>query len=325
MSVEQPSSPSGGPPEEPSIKLVTDEVFERRLAWRRMRSGALKVLFSASAVITVGVSAMTLGILSKNAVVGLIQEGYSTLENAIIGSGMTVGMATAVSVPLGMLAGIYMSEAGDRTAYARLGLRCMSTSSAMSTLMQSILLFELMVVPMGGESALAGAAAYVPIATPIIAITTCKALDQLPKALEDTARSLGLPDDLITRKKLLAAWPAIFTGILLAISRIAGEAAPEKFTNGDNPFVSTDIREPVATLPTTILNFAEGPDPAQHRQAWVALGMLVTFSLLLNAIPPLMTKIFGRNSSDYPKRPSRALTITKNGLKKLRRSRMFGP
>lgn len=202
------------------------------------------------------------------------------LLNAIAGSIIMSALAVAAGTPIGILAGTYLAEYG-RHGKLSFYIRFLNDIllSAPSIVI-GIFIYEVIVRPMGRFSALAGAAALAVIVIPVVVRTTENMLLLVPGSLREAAIALGAPMSSVIRTVTWrAARAGIITGVLLAIARISGETAPLLFTALNNQFWSTNLTQPIASLPTIIFQFAMSPYEDWHRLAWAG-ALLITFAVL---------------------------------------------
>ncbi|MGO9014801.1 MAG: phosphate ABC transporter permease PstA [Dissulfurispiraceae bacterium] len=213
------------------------------------------------------------------------------LRNAFIGQLMIVGFATLIGVPIGILGGTFLAE------YAR-GTRVARAISILADIMVSVpaivvgtFIYAVMVKPIGHFNGWAGAAALSVIMIPVVLRTTEDMLSLVPWTLREAAFALGAPYyKVIIQVVYRGAATGILTGILLSIARVAGEAAPLLFTSFNNSYLSTDMREPIASLTTTIFQYAMGPYEEWHIQAWGASFVITIFILLITIAGRLIIK-----------------------------------
>lgn len=213
-----------------------------------------------------------------------VGEPGGGMANAIVGSAIVVAIAIATGLPIGVGAGVYLSEYGR----GRLAT-CIRFASdvlvGVPSIIAGIFIYTLLVVKMGGFSALAGGLALAVIFIPIVTKTTEEMLRLVPDTLREAALALGAPKwRMVTGVVLRSARGGIITGVILAVARIAGETAPLLFTALNNRFWSTSILEPISTLPVQIFTYSIAPYPAWHAQAWAGALVLVLLVLLLNII-----------------------------------------
>lgn len=207
------------------------------------------------------------------------------LANAIVGSLITVTLATLLGTPIGILAGIYLAEYGEQTLFARTTRFINDTLLSAPSIVIGLFVYALVVVRMGHFSALAGIFALALLQIPIIVRTTENTLKLVPNALREAAVALGAPKwKMILSVSLKASMAGIITGILLAIARIAGETAPLLFTALSNQFWSLDLKQPMANLPVTIFKFAMSPFTEWQQLAWAGVFLITLGVLILNLL-----------------------------------------
>ena len=203
-------------------------------------------------------------------------------QNSILGTLIMVSLASLIAIPIGLGAGIFLSEyAGPRTAgFVRF---LADVLTGVPSIVIGLFIYVLVVVRMGHFSALAGAVALAVIMLPIVARTTEEMLKLVPSSQREAALALGIHQwRSIISVVVPAARSGLVTGALLAIARAAGETAPLLFTSLGNNFLSTDVNRPMDALPLRIYRYAIGPYDDWHRQAWAAAFMLVMMVLVLN-------------------------------------------
>lgn len=202
-------------------------------------------------------------------------EAGGGLKNAILGSLTVVGLATVAGIPVGVGSALYMTEFARPRVASSLRFAC-DVLSGIPSIVMGLLAYQLVVVPMHHFSALSGSVALAFIMLPVVVITTQEMLHLVPHSLREAGHALGIPAWRIAASiSLRAAAPGVLTGIILAVSRIAGETAPMLFTAFGNPFLSLDPKAPIATLPHTIFTYAISPYDDWHRLAWGGALILV--------------------------------------------------
>jgi len=227
--------------------------------------------------ISYGISAFDLSMFQQNTPAPGSAGG---LANAIMGSLIMVGLATAIGTPIGILAGTYLAEYGGRTWVAGSIRFINDILLSAPSIIIGLFVYELVVLRMGHFSALAGAIALAIIMLPVIIRTTEEMLKLVPNTLREAALALGAPRwKMISLVAYRAALSGILTGVLLAVARIAGETAPLLFTALNNQFWSTDLLQPMANLPVVIFQFAMSPYNEWHALAWAG-SLLITLSVL---------------------------------------------
>ncbi len=217
--------------------------------------------------------------------------GYeeSGLKQALVGQLIIVGIATLVGVPLGVLAGTYLSEYGQKSKLAETIRDISDIMMSAPSIVVGSFVYAIMVIPMGHFSAWAGIVALTIIMLPIILRTTDDMLHLVPTTLREAAFALGAPKyKVITQVVYRGAKAGILTGILLGVARVAGETAPLLFTSFNDNFMSTDLMEPMASLTVTMYNYATSPYEDWQRLGWAAAFILSMFILTLNILGRLI-------------------------------------
>ncbi|MQT12653.1 phosphate ABC transporter permease PstA [Rhizobiales bacterium Sp-1] len=206
------------------------------------------------------------------------------LLNAIVGGLLMQVIGVLVGTPVGMLAGTYLAEYGRHTRLATIVRFINDILLSAPSIVVGLFIYELMVVPMGHFSGIAGAMALAVIVVPVVVRTTENMLLLVPNQLREAASALGAPRwFVISKVAYRAAKAGIITGILLAIARIAGETAPLLFTALGNQFWSVDLNAPMASLPQVIFQFALSPYEDWQRLAWTG-ALIITFAVLALSI-----------------------------------------
>ncbi len=212
------------------------------------------------------------------------------IANAIWGSFLMVSVATLIGTPIGIMAGIYLSEY-DRGGWLGAVTRFVNDIllSAPSIVI-GMFVSAVIVVPFASFSAWAGALALALIVIPVVIRTTENMLNLIPQGLREAAYALGTPKwKVISSITLKSAMAGVVTGVLLAVARIAGETAPLLFTALNNQFWSSDMSKPMASLPTMIFKFAMSPYENWQQLAWVGILVITTAVLALNILARLLT------------------------------------
>jgi phosphate transport system permease protein len=205
------------------------------------------------------------------------------LANAIFGSLVMVGLATLIGTPVGILAGVYLAEYGQRTYLGHVTRFINDILLSAPSIVIGLFIYAAVVVPMGKFSGFAGVIALALLVIPVVIRTTENILRLVPDSLREAASALGAPKWIMIMKVTVRASQAgILTGILLAVARIAGETAPLMFTALSNQFWSTDLREPMANLPMTIFRFAMSPFRDWQDLAWAGVLIITASVLVLN-------------------------------------------
>lgn len=212
-------------------------------------------------------------------------EAGGGMANGLAGSALMILLAALVGLPTGIFGALYLSEFGGNRLSDTIRF-CADVLAGVPSIITGMVAYTLLVVPMKGFSAMAGALALALIMIPIVLRTTEEQLKMVPGSLREAALALGVPFWRTSLKVTLrSAMPGVVTGILLAIARIAGETAPLLFTALGNQFWGKKLTEPMAALPLQIFNFAIAPYEEWHRLAWAGALVLIVimFSLSLSA------------------------------------------
>lgn len=206
------------------------------------------------------------------------------LLNAIVGSLLMTVIAIVIGTPIGMLAGTYMAEYGRHEKISSVVRFINDILLSAPSIVVGLFIYEVMVVPMGHFSGIAGAVALSVIVIPVVVRTTEDMLMLVPNTLREAAASIGLPRSLMIRHiAYRAARSGIITGILLAVARISGETAPLLFTALNNQFYSHNLNAPMSSLPVVIFQFALSPYEDWQKLAWTG-ALIITISVLALSI-----------------------------------------
>jgi phosphate transport system permease protein len=217
------------------------------------------------------------------------------LRNAIVGSLMIVGLTVLVATPVGILAGIYMAEYGDRSATANVTRFVTDIMLSAPSIVIGLFVYAIAVATLGTFSGYAGSLALTLIAIPVVMRTTENMLRLVPGSLREAAFALGAPRWKVSLSVTLrAAKNGVITGLLLAVARISGETAPLLFTALNNQFFNSNMSSPMANLPVVIFQFAMSPYDNWIRLAWGGALIVTMAVLLLN----IMARIFFRSKQN---------------------------
>ncbi|HYD81019.1 MAG TPA: phosphate ABC transporter permease PstA [Paucimonas sp.] len=202
------------------------------------------------------------------------------LLNAIVGSLLMVGISTALSTPIGILAGIYLAEYGDRSPIAKVTRFVVDIMLSAPSIAIGLFVYAIYVANVKHFSGWAGTFAISLIAVPVVVRTTDNMLKLVPHGLLEAAFALGAPRwKVALMVRLRAVKAGVITGVLLALARVSGETAPLLFTALNNQFFSTDMNAPMANLPVVIFQFAMSPYDNWRGLAWGG-ALLITFGVL---------------------------------------------
>ena len=207
------------------------------------------------------------------------------LANAIVGSALMVSLATALGTPIGILAGIYLAEYGQRSWFGSVTRFINDILLSAPSIVIGLFIYAAVVARTHGFSGYSGILALTLIVIPVVVRTTENMLQLVPNALREAAYALGTPKwKVIYSVTLRAARAGVVTGVLLALARIAGETAPLLFTALSNQFFSLNLGEPMANLPVTIFKFAMSPFANWQQMAWAGVFLITVGVLTLNII-----------------------------------------
>ncbi len=216
------------------------------------------------------------------------------LRNAIVGSLMIVGLTVLVSTPVGILAGIYLTEYGDESKTAELTRFVTDIMLSAPSIVLGLFVYAILVAQVQHFSGWAGSLALSLIAVPVVVRTTENMLRLVPGSLREAAFALGAPRwKVATFVTLRAAKSGVMTGLLLALARISGETAPLLFTALNNQFFSTNMNAPMANLPVVIFQFAMSPYDNWVRLAWGGALLITLTVLILN----ILARVFFREKA----------------------------
>ncbi|HMD34472.1 MAG TPA: phosphate ABC transporter permease PstA [Vicinamibacterales bacterium] len=239
-------------------------------------------------VITKGIGSISLGFFTHMPLP--VGEPGGGMANAIVGSLMLTGLAAVMAVPIGVVAGVYMSEyAGSR--FASLVRFAADTLNGVPSIVIGVFAYAVAVLPFKQFSALAGGFALGTMMIPIIARTTEELLLLVPGSVREGALALGATRARAVFSVVLpAALPGIVTGVVLALARVAGETAPLLFTAFNNRFFTTKLTQPISSLTVQVFTYAISPYEDWHHQAWAGALVLVTMVLGCSLLARLATR-----------------------------------
>jgi phosphate transport system permease protein len=213
------------------------------------------------------------------------------LANAIFGSLTMVVLATLIGTPIGILAGVYLAEYGQKTRLGGATRFINDILLAAPSIIIGLFIYSVVVATMKTFSAYAGILALALIVIPIVIRTTENMLSLIPNSLREAAYALGTPKwRVIMTITLKAAMAGVITGVLLAVARIAGETAPLLFTALSNQFWSSSLDRPMASLPVTIFKFAMSPYENWQQLAWAGVFLITLGVLALNIVARLLVR-----------------------------------
>jgi phosphate transport system permease protein len=206
------------------------------------------------------------------------------MANAIVGTAKLVGLASVIGIPIGFIAGIYLSEFGG-IAFPFVIRYVADLLNGVPSIVVGIFAYAMVVLPLKHFSAWAGSVALAVMLIPVVVRNTEQFLQSVPQSLREGALSLGASKwRTIVTVVVPASISGILTGIILGVARIAGETAPLIFTSFGNQFWSSGFNEPTSSLPVMIYNYAISPYDDWHRQAWAAGLVLLALVLIANIV-----------------------------------------
>jgi phosphate transport system permease protein len=212
-----------------------------------------------------------------------VGEEGGGMANAIAGSGIILVLASLMGIPIGIAAGVYLSEFGNGRFLGNAIRFTADVLNGVPSIVMGIAIYSLVVKPQHHYSAFAGGIALAIMMIPTVTRTTEEMLATVPHAIREAALGLGVPKwRTAVSISLRTASPGIITGCMLAFARVAGETAPLLFTAFGNQFWSFKLNEPIAALPLQIFVYAISPYDEWHRLAWA--GALVLIALIMVSV-----------------------------------------
>jgi phosphate transport system permease protein len=248
-----------------------------------MTLGMIFLLWILSILFYKGFSAIDLNMFTQSTPAPGTDGGG--LANAIVGSLMIVVSCTLISTPIGVMAGIYLSEYGANSKIAAITRFVNDIMLSAPSIVIGLFIYAVIVAQVKHFSGWAGTIALALIAIPVVVRTTENMLHLVPISLREAAYALGAPRWKVAFSvTLTAAKAGVITGILLALARVSGETAPLLFTALNNQFFSTNMNAPMANLPVVIFQFAMSPYDNWVDLAWGAALLITLFVLGLNIL-----------------------------------------
>ena len=269
------------------MKPINASIFNSRkrnnkiglfLSMTAMTVGMLFLLWILSVLFLKGFAAINWEIFTASTPAPGSEGGG--LANEIVGSIMLIGCCTLISTPIGVLAGLYLSEYGNRSKVASITRFVTDIMLSAPSIVIGLFVYALVVAQVRHFSGWAGTIALALIAIPVVVRTTENMLQLVPGSLREAAYALGTPKWKVAFSiTLRAAKSGVITGILLALARVSGETAPLLFTALNNQFFSTNMNAPMANLPVVIFQFAMSPYDNWVSLAWGG-ALLITIAVL---------------------------------------------
>jgi phosphate transport system permease protein len=260
------------------------------LAFSAMAFGVFWLIWILVETVRLGLGGLTLAVFTE--MTPPPQADTGGLANAIFGSLLMVGLATLIGTPVGIMAGVYLAEYGQGNWLGRTTRFLNDILLSAPSIVIGLFIYSAVVARSKTFSGMAGVLALALIVIPVVINTTQNMLSLIPNALREAAYALGTPKwKVILSITLKTARAGVLTGILLAVARIAGETAPLLFTALSNQFWTSNLGEPMASLPVTIFKFAMSPYENWQKLAWAGVFLITMGVLLLN----IAARVFLRN------------------------------
>jgi phosphate transport system permease protein len=281
-----------------NLEVSNNDIYTRRLWQHRvgislsvfaMATGIFFLLWILAVLIINGLGAIDMAIFTHTTPAPGSEGGG--LLNPIVGSLLMVGVATLISTPIGIFAGVYLAEYGEESRFAQITRFVTDVMLSAPSIILGLFVYGIYVANVKHFSGWAGSIAIALIAVPVVVRTTDNMLGLVPSSLREAAFALGAPRwKVATMVRLRAVKAGVLTGVLLAVARISGETAPLLFTALNNQFFSSDMNAPMANLPVVIYQFAMSPYDNWRELAWGG-ALIITFSVLgLNILSRLLVK-----------------------------------
>jgi phosphate transport system permease protein len=211
-----------------------------------------------------------------------VGETGGGIGNAIAGSAVVLGIGSAIGIPLGIGAGVYLAEFG-KDRFSNLVRFTADVLNGVPSIVMGIAAYGLIVVHQQHFSALSGGVALGIMMIPTVTRTTEEMLVMVPRSVREAALGLGIPEwRTVMSVTLRTATSGVITGVMLAFARVAGETAPLLFTAFGNEFWSWNLNQPIAALPLKIYQYAISPYEEWHQMAWA--GALILILLIVGAV-----------------------------------------
>ena len=259
------------------------------LALGAMAFGLFWLIWILWETVTLGLSGLSAQVFTESTPPPQAEVGG--LANAIVGSAIMVSLATLLGTPIGVLAGIYLAEYGQRTWLGTVTEFINDILLSAPSIVIGLFIYAVVVAQAKTFSAYAGVLALALIVIPVVVRTTATMLSLIPNSLREAAYALGTPKwKVISKVTLKASLAGVVTGVLLALARIAGETAPLLFTALSNQFFTTNLGEPMASLPVTIFKFAMSPYENWQKLAWAGVFLITVGVLALNILARVLFK-----------------------------------
>jgi len=250
------------------------------LSWFMLLSGLAWLCWILATLIVKGTDALSFTLLTQSTPPPGAVGGFL---NAIVGSAMMVAAGTFVGTPIGILAGTYLAEYGQRSWLASATRFLNDVLLSAPSIIIGLFIYAVYVAQVEHYSGWAGALALSILVIPVVVRATDNMLLLVPNSLREAAAALGCPQwRIVTRICYRAAKSGMITGVLLAVARISGETAPLLFTALNNQFLSWDMNAPMGNLPVVIYQYAASPFEDWNRLAWAGAVLITLLVLGIN-------------------------------------------
>lgn len=262
------------------LRRIKDRAFSGYL-WLSAGLALAPLVLIAVYVVGKGAGALTVNFFTKEPA-GTLHPLDGGIAQSFVGTGIIVGIATAIAVPLGILTAVYLAEYGTGRVASVVRLTAEVLLSTPS-IVAGVFVWIVVVVAMRAFSGLAGAIALVVLMWPIVARATEEVLRLVSSEIREGGLALGLPRwKIVLRIVIPTAAPGILTAVMLAVARALGETAPLLLTALGNDFMTTDPRQPMDAVPLRIFSYARTPVEALHQLAWGGALVLLAVVLVLS-------------------------------------------
>lgn len=261
---------------------------------RKYKNWLMLSIFVAATIIALVPLFGVLGYVLKNGLGALNIQFFTNLPkamglsgggmaNAIVGTLIMVLIASLIGIPIGILAGIYLTEY-DRHSWFSTAVRfATDVLTGIPSIIVGIVIYTAVVLKIGNFSALAGGLALAIIMIPLIIRSTEEMLKLVSHSIREAGYALGISKGKTILKIVLpTAAKGIITGAMLAIARVSGETAPLLFTALGNQYWARSLNEPIASLPVQIFQYATSPYKEWHQLAWAGSLVLILLIIIMN-------------------------------------------
>jgi phosphate transport system permease protein len=259
------------------------------LAWVAVLIAAVPLFSVLYMLIVRGGARLSLALFTELPPAGFMMGGG--FGNAIVGTLVMVAIAAAISIPFGVIAATYMAYLAPNNRLTKVARFLAKVLTGFPSILAGVFGFAMLVLAMGGYSAIAGGVALAVLMLPTVILTAEESMRAVPRRMKEAAVGMGCtPTQVVWKVVLPTGLPGILTGIMLGIARVAGESAPLLFTALFSNFWLSSLTEPTASLSILIYNFSSMPFPNQIELAWAASLVLVLIVLVFN----LLSRLIGR-------------------------------